>query len=769
MAPTKRPKARRLTNPKELAARRENPFVLISHAATDLQGHGGAGSGGTELVKVDRNFCEALNHSLGQTREELVPTLARHPNLLAGTILRLRESGIAKSHRPLKLVQAAGLEPAGHGQIDEMLVGVNAASLQMLQDLIAEGPTGKFKANLSALLRIEPWSRARRNPEGMLALRERGKGILRPHSYFDERATQAAHEALTRLLRRLNIVTRTVTLGQSKITVLTNLDAISDERLDELLEHPAVRTLTADSLASPVATGRAMQIPAAPIHFPPPPSPPGLPTVAVFDTGTAPGHATLQGWVASKEMFVLPPDTNFEHGSNVASLIAGGGVLNPSFPKYPCLVHDVVGLKSSSSLVSDLMVDLEEAVRNRPDVKVWNLSLGAYGPCHLQEFSEFAQKLDELSDRHNVLFVVASGNYLSEPRRVWPTELVGGVDRISSPADSVRALSVGSMAHTDSPDTVVKIYEPAPYSRCGMGPVFTPKPDIVHFGGNVHSTGNPVEPWQAGAASTAVLTANDQMAYGFGTSYAAPLASAMAAHTWAALEGNAALPPSPHLIKALMIHAAQISSPELTPAEKRYYGAGLPKNAVDMLFDRDDSFTLAFEAHLTTGRMRWRKAPYPVPQVLLPNGKFRGEVIITAAYAPPLNGIYGAEYVRANLELNWGFLEGDSFKGRVPWDGEKGSSGLEVQQVEHGGKWSPIKTQRRVFSDGIKGGDAWALQAKMYQRAFEAPPNQPMRVAIIVTLRALDGDPNVHTQGIQALNNTNWLRSVLPVHVPIHV
>ncbi|MBK9442174.1 MAG: S8 family peptidase [Comamonadaceae bacterium] len=512
-----------------------------------------------------------------------------------------------------------------------------------------------------------------------------------------------------------------------------------------------------------------MQIPVAPAHFPPPPPPPRLPTVAVFDTGTAPGHTTLQGWIASRELFVLPPDTNFEHGSNVASLIVGGGQMNPTFPNYPCLVHDVVGLKSSNSLVSDLMLDLEEAVRNKPNVKVWNLSLGTYGPCHLQEFSEFAQKLDELSDRHNVLFVVAAGNYLHDPRRVWPVELAGGDDRISSPADSVRALTVGSIAHADAQDTVVQTNDPAPYSRRGMGPVFTPKPDIVHFGGNVHHSGDPAQPWQAGTTSTAVLTANNQLAFGYGTSYAAPLAAAMAAHTWAAMEGNAALPPSPHLVKALMIHSAQISSPELTPTEKRYYGAGLPRNAVDVLYDRDDSFTLAFEAQLTTGNMRWRKTPYPVPQALLLNGKFRGEVIITAAYAPPLNGVYGAEYVRANLELNWGFLDGDSFKGRVPWDGEKGTSGLEVQQVEHGGKWSPVKTQRKVFSDGIQGGDAWALQAKMYQRAFEVPPDQPMRVAIIVTLRSLDGDPNIHAQGIQALNNTNWLRSSLPVRVPIHI
>lgn len=717
---------------------------------------------------MDQAFCNALNKTLTTTINSLAPSLASYPQLPAGMILRLRERGIAKSHRPLNLLQAASLQPAGHAHIDEMLVGANARALATLRQLIVQGPNGKLKANLSTLLRIEAWSRARRNPEGTIAMRERGQAILRPHRFLDKETDQTTRVALYEHLALLNIAVRTITLGKSEVIVLPNLDAVNDERLDVLLEHPAVRTMSADQLVLPAATGKPALLIKPTIHFPPP-QPEGLPTVAVFDTGVAPGHVTLQAWVTSSDTYVLPPDTNFEHGSNVASLVAGGGALNPGFPNYPCLVHNVTGLKSSESTIGDLMVDLEAAVTNRPDVKVWNLSLGGKEPCADQLFSEFAQKLDELSDRFQVLFVVASGNHLTDPRRAWPTELVGGEDRISSPADSVRALTVGSVAHVDAEDTVVKVWEPAPYSRRGMGPVFTPKPDIVHYGGNVHLTGNANDPWIAGPTGTGVLTAGNVKCHGYGTSFAAPLASAVAAHTWAALQGNAALSPSPHLVKALLIHAAQISSPELTPTERKYFGAGLPNNAIDVLYDRDDSFTLAFEAHLNPGRYRWRKAPYPVPHALLPGGKFRGEVIITAAYAPPLNGNYGAEYIRANLELNWGFLDGDRFHGRVPWDGEKGTSGLEIQQVKQGGKWSPVKTQRKVFADGIQGGNAWALQAKMVQRAFELKPDDAMRVAIIVTLRALDGNPNVHAQGIQALNATNWARTNLPVHVPIHV
>ncbi|MFX7752114.1 hypothetical protein ABTK01_20895, partial [Acinetobacter baumannii] len=75
--------------------------------------------------------------------------------------------------------------------------------------------------------------------------------------------------------------------------------------------------------------------------------------------------------------------------------------------------------------------------------------------------------------------------------------------------------------------------------------------------------------------------------------------------------------------------------------------------------------------------------------------KFRGEVIITAVYAPPLDGNTGAEYVRANVELSFGTLDGDSIHSKVPLKGEDGTDGYEAAQVEHGGKWAPVKVHRK--------------------------------------------------------------------------
>ncbi len=746
----------------------ENPFVLIAHGNADLQGHGGGGGPAKEIVPVTPAIRAELNQTLTTTRTALAVQMRQYPALLGGIIFRLRETGIAKSHRPIDLIQRAQIQPAGHAHIDEMLVGSTMASMEELHRIIETSNTQKLKANLSAILAIEPWTRTRRNPEGTLTLRDRGQAMLRVFRYHDDGASNAAWDAVLQLLDRLQVPKRVLTIGRSRIIQLRDLDHVNDDELDLLLEHPAVRSMTADQLVMAAATGSALNLPASANERLGQPRA-GLPTVAVFDTGVAAGNLALKKWVLSRDTYVNPPDTNYEHGTAVASLVAGASSINTGFANTACMVHDVCGLESGAGgYISSLILRLQEAVKKKPEVKIWNLSLGESSPSHDQFFSEFSQTLDQLSDDYGVLFVVASGNYLIDPRRVWPTHLIAGEDRVSSPGESVRALTVGSIAHLEAVDTVVKAGEPAPYSRRGPGPVFTPKPDIVHYGGNVHLTGNPAAPWATGSASTAVLQTNGQIDRGCGTSYAAPLASAMAAHAWASLQGHSALTPSPSLVKALMIHAAQLSNPDYQPWERRYYGAGLPKSAVDVLYDRDDSFTLVFEAQLLPGNMRWRKTPYPIPPALLHNGKFRGEVIITAAYAPPVDATYGAEYVRANLDVNWGYLDGDRFHGKIPPEGEEGTTGLEVQQVKHGGKWAPVKTQRKAFPGGITGDD-WTLQASLTQRAFEPPLEAALNATIVVTLRALDGNTDVHAQGIRALQATNWVQNHLPVRVPITV
>ena len=310
-------------------------------------------------------------------------------------------------------------------------------------------------------------------------------------------------------------------------------------------------------------------------------------------------------------------------------------------------------------------------------------------------------------------------------------------------------------------DSYVKVGEPTPYSRRGPGPVFTPKPDVVHLGGGVHQA------WCSGNTSLNVIGPDNRVYGGFGTSFSAPIISSMAANTWRSLEGNPNISVSPSLVKALIIHAAQLNSPKYDATERRYYGAGRPQGVLESLYDSDDSFTLVFQASLIPN-MKWRKSNYPIPQCLIQDGKFKGEIIITASYNPPLDPNAGSEYVRANVELSFGVLDGESMKGKVPMEGEKGSSGYESAQIEHGGKWSPVKIHRQRFPNGISG-DVWGLQAKVMLRANEPVLPNPLDVNIIVTIRSLDGNNSVHSDGIRALDATNWIKNQLSNQLPINV
>lgn len=63
--------------------------------------------------------------------------------------------------------------------------------------------------------------------------------------------------------------------------------------------------------------------------------------------------------------------------------------------------------------------------------------------------------------------------------------------------------------------------------------------------------------------------------------------------------------------------------------------------------------------------------------------------------------------------------------------------------------------------------ETWALQARMFMREFEPTRAKGLTVYILCTLRSLDGDPEIHAQGMRALAASNWARQDLSVRVPV--
>lgn len=311
---------------------------------------------------------------------------------------------------------------------------------------------------------------------------------------------------------------------------------------------------------------------------------------------------------------------------------------------------------------------------------------------------------------------------------------------------------------------MVSSEEPSPFTRRGPGPVKTPKPDVVHYGGNCDNFGK-----THGTGIRAVLP-GDRLGITLGTSFSAPQVAAQAATIWQALETRG-VRSSPNLVKALIIHAAAIDSPERSPNERLYFGSGVPGGVLDMLFCDSDAFTLLFEVEVAD-RRKWTKTPYPIPACLrTPEGKFKGEVILTLVYDPPLDASMGAEYVRANVDVSFGKITYENgspnVKGVVPLEkGGDTSTLYEAAQIEHGYKWSPVKTYRESFPRGTQI-DQWALQASITRRAGEQPPTAKQRAVILVTLRGMEDGIPVYADGVRALTLTNWVST--PIAQYLHV
>ncbi len=90
------------------------------------------------------------------------------------------------------------------------------------------------------------------------------------------------------------------------------------------------------------------------------------------------------------------------------------------------------------------------------------------------------------------------------------------MDRIISPAESVRAITVGSIAHRETTSSLVKINNPSPFSRKGPGANFIVKPDVVDYGGNISLI--------EGIENLGIISFDEdgKLVEGIGTSYSTP-------------------------------------------------------------------------------------------------------------------------------------------------------------------------------------------------------------------------------------------------------
>lgn len=456
------------------------------------------------------------------------------------------------------------------------------------------------------------------------------------------------------------------------------------------------------------------------------------PKIALVDSGISTDNKYLKEWVEDRIEFIKKTDENNEHADFIGGLLLYGKKLNSNLDE--CVengvkILDVVVLPDNNKgelLEDDLITELMDALETYAgDYKVWNLSLNCECPIS-GIVSEFTAAIDELQRMYDVIFVISAGNY-DLLRQEWPVEDIfeDDLDRISPPADSIRAITVGSIAIDSDKTRLVDRNIVTPYSRRGPGIGLTIKPDIVHYSGNFKNF------------SINSINKKGELVGGNGTSFSAPLVSSILAEYFSLYPENL----STCLAKALLIHGSRspIDGKSINDIKDNYYyGFGLPRRLNEFLDGNEHEITLVFEGDINAAEgTNWiRVADFPFPESLCENNKIRGEILATLYYEPHLDSEQGSEYCRSNLDIRlrtekdgeYETISKNRTAKNMPME-EKWERGRMSKEL----KWSPIKQIKFSSPKGKAGSKNVILEVFPTWRSLNE--KQKIHFAIVVTIK----------------------------------
>lgn len=244
---------------------------------------------------------------------------------------------------------------------------------------------------------------------------------------------------------------------------------------------------------------------------------PDAPTVGVIDSGLQEAHRLLALAIRSKQSRSFVPEEPDEtadyvtpggHGTRVAGAILYGETI-PRQGRFqtPFWLRNMRVLNKQNQLSKRQHPPslLQSVVEASDGVKIFNHSINASQPYRQKRMSAWAAAIDNLCFEEDVLFVQSVGNIKSADSwpgsygildhisagRAYPHYLSQKSCRLASPAESLQALTVGSVAYPPQhPHRFAGPEEPSCFSRAGLGIWNTIKPDVVEYGGDLCHDGN---------------------------------------------------------------------------------------------------------------------------------------------------------------------------------------------------------------------------------------------------------------------------------------
>lgn len=334
------------------------------------------------------------------------------------------------------------------------------------------------------------------------------------------------------------------------------------------------------------------------------------PIICIIDSGIQEEHKYLSPAIKSEDSLNLVP-SKFSANDDVpggghGTRVVGATLYPQTIPSHgsyqlPSWIRNMRVLDENNSLPEEIyppkMIAVAVEKFNKEaslPSKVFNHSIGTRKACEMKHMTAWAAEIDYQSYNNDVLFIQASGNITTDVISAYiqtgypyPDYLDKELCRISNPAQSLQALTVGSISSTDfeTNDIIAlgKRMEVSSFSRTGPGIWDVLKPEVVEFGGT-HALIKDSDPPQlttpAETCPELIRKSPEGPAYSqdiIGTSFAAPKV------TYIASQIEKILPDSPALLyRALIVQSArwpnQINnmSKEECVSTLRKIGYGLP-------------------------------------------------------------------------------------------------------------------------------------------------------------------------------------------------
>jgi serine protease AprX len=541
----------------------------------------GGGSPPKPFREVNAAYRRSLAKQVSAIRDAVVPQVKQTG--AAPVRVKLLTKAAAKSHRPETLFSNATCPIVGAGRLGELFIKATPEGLNKLTKVIETAESDRLTKELSCVETIEAVTPAfrRKGIEAADVLRRSPRGTegfitrVRLFNFGADEEQPRLVANFEETCRRRNI--RLSTAGYAATSFTYGAECRSVEDVEALARVVGVRSVVSMPL---IRTLR-------PKMFNPKPLPTlvtradvtgDVPVVVVVDSGITDQIPALESWVVGRESVVAPAYRNPDHGTFVAGLICWGGALNPTvagLDASPCAVFDLQVIPNDDPGQGDteaireqeLLVSLEAALQaHANEYKVWNLSLGTDSVCSLDEFSEFAEELDNLQEKYQVSFVISAGNYSTPPLLDYPRQKAQlDAGRITTPADSVLGIAVGSVSHVDYKKNGPKEHHPSAFSRHGAGPNYVIKPDLIHYGGSCSTDASHISGIRSVNAGGS--------AENLGTSFATPLVS----RTLAQIYHQITPTPTPVLARALLTHHARdiLEHRRASPTAKRIISASV--------------------------------------------------------------------------------------------------------------------------------------------------------------------------------------------------